>query len=98
MCAKIGSVKFNQKPPISETHVAETLGGEKDTYCLVDRCPCLALFEHLYYTSLMNKTLIRTMSIKLDIGEYEAALQATQKACNAAASWIASVCWEEGIT
>ena len=46
----------------------------------------------------MNKTLIRTISIKLDIGEHEAALQATQKACNAAASWIASVCWEEGIT
>ncbi len=46
----------------------------------------------------MNKTLIRTISIKLDIGEHEAALQATQKACNAAASWIASVCWEEDIT
>ncbi len=46
----------------------------------------------------MNKMLIRTISIKLDVGEHEAALQETQKAFNAAASWIASVCWEEGIT
>lgn len=38
------------------------------------------------------------MSIKLDIGDYGAALQETQKACNAAAAWIASICWEEGIT
>src|ERR1700687_1583247 len=46
----------------------------------------------------MNKTLIRTISIKLDIGEHETSLQETQKACNAAASWIASVCWQEHIT
>jgi IS605 OrfB family transposase len=46
----------------------------------------------------MNKTLIRTISIKLDIGEHEAALQETQKHFNQAASWIASLCWEEGIT
>jgi len=46
----------------------------------------------------MKKILIRTISIKLDIGEHEATLQATQKAFNEAASWIASVCWEEGIT
>src|SRR6266568_8270917 len=46
----------------------------------------------------MNKTLIRTISIKLDIGEHEAVLQETQKAFNAAATWIASICWEEGIT
>ncbi len=46
----------------------------------------------------MNERLIRTISIKLDIDEYEAALQETQKAFNAAASWIASVCWEEGIS
>ena len=50
------------------------------------------------YPSLMNETLIRTMSIKLDIGEHEAALQETQERFNEAASWIASVCWEEGIT
>ena len=46
----------------------------------------------------MNKTLIRTVSIKLDIVEHEVALQETQKAFNAAASWIASICWEEDIT
>src|SRR2546426_8243272 len=46
----------------------------------------------------MNKTLIRTISIKLDIGEHKVALQETQKAFNAAASWIASICWQEGIT
>ncbi|MFL5664605.1 MAG: RNA-guided endonuclease InsQ/TnpB family protein [Ktedonobacteraceae bacterium] len=46
----------------------------------------------------MNKTLIRTISIKLDVGSHEAILQATQARFNEAASWIASVCWEEGIT
>jgi len=50
------------------------------------------------YTVPMNKTLIRTISIKLDIGEHKVALQETQKAFNAAASWIASICWQEGIT
>src|SRR6266478_4343114 len=50
------------------------------------------------YPSLMNETLIKTMSIKLDIGEHEAALQETQERFNEAASWIASICWEEGIT
>jgi len=46
----------------------------------------------------MNKTLIRTVNIKLGVDGHEAVLQETQKAFNAAASWIASVCWEEGIT
>lgn len=46
----------------------------------------------------MNKILIRTVSIKLDVDGHEAALQETQKAFNEAASWIASVCWQEGIT
>ena len=46
----------------------------------------------------MNKRLIRTISIKLDIDDQEAALQETQERFNAAASWVASVCWEEGIT
>src|SRR5450755_1470417 len=46
----------------------------------------------------MNKRLIRTISIKLDIDDQEAALQETQEHFNAAASWVASVCWEEGIT
>src|SRR5215469_5866445 len=46
----------------------------------------------------MNKTLIRTICIKLDVDGHEAALAVTQRAFNAAASWIAQVCWEEGIT
>jgi putative transposase len=46
----------------------------------------------------MNKTVIRTISIKLASGEHEATLHATQKAFNAAASWIATVCWQEHIT
>ena len=46
----------------------------------------------------MNKTLIRTVSIKLDVDGHSAALQETQQHFNAAASWIASVCWQEGIT
>jgi putative transposase len=46
----------------------------------------------------MNKTLIRTISIKLDVDGHDATLQETQKRFNAAASWIATVCWEEGIT
>ncbi len=46
----------------------------------------------------MNKTLIRTISIKLAIDGHEVAFQETQQHFNAAASWIATVCWEEGIT
>src|SRR5579859_6133241 len=46
----------------------------------------------------MNKTLNRTICIKLDVDGYDATLAATQRAFNAAASWIAQVCWAEGIT
>jgi IS605 OrfB family transposase len=46
----------------------------------------------------MNKTLTRTICIKLDVDGHEAILAATQRAFNAAASWIAQVCWDEGIT
>ena len=46
----------------------------------------------------MNKTIKRTISIKLDVNGHEAILQETQKHFNDAASWIASVCWEEHIT
>lgn len=46
----------------------------------------------------MKETIIRTISIKLDVKGHEAVLQETQKRFNAAASWIASVCWEEHIT
>src|SRR5215469_1026018 len=69
-------------------------GGENWRYSalLLDFC------EHLCYISHMNGTLIRTISIKLDIDGHEAALQETQKNFNEAASWISSVCWEEHIT
>jgi putative transposase len=46
----------------------------------------------------MNKTLIRTISIKLDVGEHEAVLQETQRRFNTAASWIARICWDEHIS
>ncbi|HEU4781757.1 MAG TPA: transposase [Ktedonobacterales bacterium] len=46
----------------------------------------------------MNKTLIRTICCKLDIDGHDTALAATQRAFNAAATWIAQICWDEGIT
>ncbi len=46
----------------------------------------------------MNKTLTRTICCKLDVDGHDAALTATQRAFNAAATWIARVCWDEGIT
>jgi putative transposase len=46
----------------------------------------------------MNKTLTRTICIKLDVDGHDAVLAITQRAFNAAASWIAQVCWDEGIT
>ena len=46
----------------------------------------------------MSKTLTRTICIKLDVDGHETTLAATQCAFNAATSWIARVCWEEGIT
>jgi hypothetical protein len=46
----------------------------------------------------MNKTLTRTICIKLDVDGHKDTLAATQRAFNAAASWIAQVCWDEGIT
>jgi putative transposase len=46
----------------------------------------------------MNETLTRTICIKLDVNGHDALLQETQKRFNEAASWIASVCWDERIT
>ncbi len=46
----------------------------------------------------MNKSITRTICIKLDVSMYGAMLTATMKAFNAAASWIARVCWDEEIT
>jgi putative transposase len=46
----------------------------------------------------MKKTLTRTICCKLDVDGHEVPLAATQRAFNQAASWIARVCWDEGIT
>jgi putative transposase len=46
----------------------------------------------------MNEMLTRTICIKLDVTGHDAILQETQRRFNEAASWIASVCWEERIT
>ena len=46
----------------------------------------------------MNELLTRTICIKLDVTGHEAALAETQRRFNEAASWIATVCWDEHIT
>lgn len=46
----------------------------------------------------MNKTFTRTICIKVDVDGHAETLAATQRAFNAAASWIARACWQEGIT
>jgi putative transposase len=46
----------------------------------------------------MKETFTRTICIKLDVDGHDAILAATQRAFNEAASWVASVCWQEGIT
>jgi putative transposase len=50
------------------------------------------------YTILMSDALTRTVCIKLDVGGHASVLSATAAAFNAAAAWIARVCWDEGIT
>ncbi len=46
----------------------------------------------------MSDTLIRTVPVKLDVGANVPALMETARRFNAAATWIARICWEEGIT
>jgi hypothetical protein len=46
----------------------------------------------------MSKTLIRTICCKLAVDGHDATLAATQRAFNVAATWVAQVCWDEGIT
>jgi len=46
----------------------------------------------------MSKTLTRTICCKLDVDGHDAALAATQRAFNEAASWMAGVCWDEHLT
>jgi putative transposase len=57
-------------------------------------CVCLLVIEQIH----MSKPLTRTICVKLDVDSHEATLAATQRAFNAAATWIARVCWDEGIT
>lgn len=46
----------------------------------------------------MSDTLIRTVPVKLDVDGHAAILSETARAFNAAATWIAKVCWVEEIT
>src|SRR5260221_11424568 len=57
-------------------------------------CVCLLVIKRVQ----MRKPLPRTICIKVDVDGHEATLAATQRAFNAAATWIARVCWDEGIT
>src|SRR5690348_15097408 len=43
-------------------------------------------------------TFTRTVCVKLDVGGHDIALAATQRAFNAATTWVAHVCWDAGIT
>src|SRR5258708_16294097 len=46
----------------------------------------------------MSKTLTRSICCKLAADGHDATLAATQRTFNSAATWIARVCWDEGIT
>jgi len=50
------------------------------------------------YTSLMSNKLVRTVCVKLDVGQHDAGLTATMRSFNEAATWIAQVCWSEKIS
>ena len=50
------------------------------------------------YTSLMSNKLVRTVCVKLDVGQHDAVLTATMRSFNEAATWIAQVCWSEKIS
>jgi hypothetical protein len=45
----------------------------------------------------MSKTLTRTVCCNLDVDGHDTALAAKQRAFNEAATWVAHVCWDEGI-
>jgi putative transposase len=46
----------------------------------------------------MRDVLTRTVCVKLDVRDHASILSETATAFNAAATWIARVCWDEGIT
>jgi hypothetical protein len=58
----------------------------------------LDFLEHVYAIFLRNEWLTRTLCSKLDVAGHEVALAETQRRFNEAASWIATVCWDEHIT
>src|SRR5215467_13635282 len=84
---------FFIKSSVLETRFVYTAGGITGrTAAPID------IFERSYYTLLMNELLTRTVCIKLDTAGNEAILQETQVRFNEASTWLAAVCWEEGIT
>src|ERR671934_1623091 len=46
----------------------------------------------------MSDALTRTVCVKLDVDGHASLLSETAAAFNAAATWIARTCWDEGIT
>lgn len=46
----------------------------------------------------MSDKIVRTVCVKLDVGQHDAVLTATMRAFNEAATWIAQVCWSEKIS
>src|SRR5919199_2995129 len=50
------------------------------------------------YAIVMGDVLTRTVRVKLDVRDHGPVLSQTAAAFNAAATWIARVCWDEGIT
>ncbi len=54
--------------------------------------------QPICYAVLMSDNLIRTVASKLDVDGHGPALSETARRFNAAATWIADVCWREGIT
>lgn len=57
---------------------------------------CLLAIEWNHMNKV-NKILTRTVCCKLDVDGHDTVLARTQRAFNEAATWVARVCWEEGI-
>src|SRR6266700_4000593 len=101
MCSIVSIVKL---PDVSKMKLIKTLSGNppRRTGWKARKRPAgrntFDFCSTFWYTPLMNETLTRTICIKLDVNGHDAVLQETQKHFNEAASWIASVCWDERIT
>jgi len=46
----------------------------------------------------MSDKMVRTVCVKLDVGQHDVVLTATMRSFNEAATWIAQVCWSEKIS